>query len=521
MIDKNNLLYITKETKKIQKLFEKKDFNKVILKTKILLKKDPKQILFYNLIGLSYRQLNNFELAEKIFKQGLEINPNSTSILVNLGSIYRLQDKHNEAKKTIELALKINANNLSALVNYANVLRELNQYSEAITYYEKALAINNKNEILLISLSATYQIIGDFEQSKKLLKKMHDEYPNNIMADKMFSAINDYKKDNEHQKQMLEKLDKINFSIEDKATLFFSIAKSYSDQKKPEMSSKYFTMGNDLRFSLFKDYNFKEDTKDLNNLKSEFDQFSFDQKIINEKPKLIFIVGLPRSGTTLTHQIISSHSEVLGAGELPILKNFFKKQRDNNTFHDRLVDKQASSNTFREKVKDELLKLFRQYDQNLIILDKAPLNFVWIGYIKLLFPSAKIIHCRRNLKDTALSIYKNSFDGTGLPWSYDQKYLIKFIDLYKNLMNFWQSKLPNYIYDCHYENLVDNPIEETKNLIKFCNLEWEDQCLDHTKNKTGIKTVSIEQARKPIYKNSVNLNKDYLNYLDFLNQISE
>ena len=146
---------------------------------------------------------------------------------------------------------------------------------------------------------------------------------------------------------------------------------------------------------------------------------------------------------------------------------------------------------------------------------------MWIGFIKILFPTAKIIHCKRNLRDTALSIYKNTFEGTSLPWSYDQQYLIKFINIYKNLMSFWHSKIPGYIYDCNYENLVNNPIDETKKLIKFCNLEWEENCLDHTKNKTGIKTVSIEQARKPIYKNSVNLNKSYIKYLDFLNQISE
>jgi hypothetical protein len=146
---------------------------------------------------------------------------------------------------------------------------------------------------------------------------------------------------------------------------------------------------------------------------------------------------------------------------------------------------------------------------------------MWIGLIKVLFPTAKIIHCKRNLKDTALSIYKNMYEGLALFWSYDQQYLLKFINLYKDLMSFWHQKMPNYIYDCHYENLVNNPIEETKKLIKFCNLDWEENCLDHTKNKTGIKTVSIEQARKPIYKNSVNLNKSYLEYLDFLNQINE
>jgi hypothetical protein len=303
--------------------------------------------------------------------------------------------------------------------------------------------------------------------------------------------------------------------------LYFSIAKSFSDQKNPEMSSKYFTMGNDLKFNSIKDFNFEEETKYLTNFKHDFKEFNFDKTITTKKPELIFIVGLPRSGTTLTHQIISSHSGVFGAGEATILRNLFIKKLEHQDFIKKMIDLSDNQNVFKEKLKNEISNMFKQYNNNLIILDKAPLNFIWIGFIKILFPTAKIIHCKRNLKDTALSIYKNMYEGWAFPWSYHQQYLIQFINLYKELMSFWHAKIPNYIYDCDYENLVSNPVEETKKLINFCNLGWEESCLDHTKNKTSIKTVSIEQARKPIYKNSVNLNKSYLKYLSFLNQIPE
>ena len=142
-------------------------------------------------------------------------------------------------------------------------------------------------------------------------------------------------------------------------------------------------------------------------------------------------------------------------------------------------------------------------------------------FIKILFPHAKIIHCKRNLKDTALSIYKNVFDGGSLPWSYNQKTLVEFINLYKELLTFWHNKLPDQIYDCEYENLVSDQINETKKLIKFCNLPWEENCIDYTKNDTGIKTVSISQARKPIYKTSVKLSDKYIDYLDFLKKLKD
>ena len=108
-----------------------------------------------------------------------------------------------------------------------------------------------------------------------------------------------------------------------------------------------------------------------------------------------------------------------------------------------------------------------------------------------------------------------------MPWSYDQNELIQFINIYKDFMKFWHDKIPNYIYDCHYEQIVNDKENETKKLFKFCNLNWEDQCIDHTKNTSGIKTISISQARKPIYKSSINLSSFYKDNLKFLENISE
>ena len=106
-----------------------------------------------------------------------------------------------------------------------------------------------------------------------------------------------------------------------------------------------------------------------------------------------------------------------------------------------------------------------------------------------------------------------------MPWSYNDETLVQFIKAYDDLMNFWNNKLSNQIYNCEYENLVDNQLDETKKIINFCNLDWQDSCIDYTKNDTGIKTVSISQARKPIYKSSIKLSDNYLEYLAFLNKI--
>ena len=149
------------------------------------------------------------------------------------------------------------------------------------------------------------------------------------------------------------------------------------------------------------------------------------------------------------------------------------------------------------------------------VTDKAPLNFRWIGFIKVLFPKAKIIHCIREPKNNCLSMFKNLFEG-GLNFTYDQEDLVKFYNHYVKLMNFWKSKYSLNIMDVNYEDLISNSQATIKEIIKFCNLEWEENCLEFYKNKTPIKTMSTAQARKPIYKTSLKNFEKYKNFLKIL-----
>ena len=519
MLKKNEIEYIKVEMEKIKKFFSVKQYDVVIEKTKKLLKKDKYQLIFYNYIGLSYKQLNKLEDATKTFKQALKIFPNSESLLGNIGSVLRLSDKLSEAEEYFERSLEINPNNVSTLVNYANLKRDQNKIEEAIKIYEKARNIDRNIELLLINLASTYQVIGKFDESKAVLKDLSDRFPHNTLSDKLFSNFHKYEIDDDHQKKMLKKLENPELNNENFMTLSFALAKSYEDQKNYEKSAEYFSKGNDAKYKMFVNYNFNKVEKErFEIIKDLFTNTDFEESSENEHGDLIFVVGLPRSGTTLTHQIISSHSNVYGAGELPILNNYFSQKIFDQDFRKIFKNDKIDPGKIKD-ISNEVLKYFKEYDKNLIILDKSPLNFEWIGFIKLLFPSSKIVHCTRNLKDTALSIYKNVFDGSSLPWSYNQDELIKFINLYQNLMEFWNAKLPNQIYNCNYEKLVSNPRDEIPRVIKFLNLDWEENCLDHSKNKTIIKTVSISQARKPIYKNSVNLNNEFIKYLNFLNKL--
>ena len=521
MNKKLDIKFLKSQIEKIHKFFLRGDYDQVIQRTKILLKKDKTQVMFYNYIGLSYKQLGRLSEAEKIFLEGLRLFPSSTTFLANLGSIYRNLNKFDKAEECFIRGLEYKPNDTSLLINYANLKRDHNKINAAIDLYEKARSINENIETLLVNLAGAYQIIGNFQKSKEILNILHKKFPNNCTAFKLYSSIHKYSEDDPHQKMMIEKIKNETLSSKDKIKIYFSLSKSYSDQKNIKKEIEYCIKANNENYKTFRNYNFSTEIKRFNKIIEIFQNYEFLKEENLEETDLIFIVGLPRSGTTLTHQIISSHSKVFGAGELPILNNFFSEKIDDSNFIKKIFDDLLNKNqNYLKNIKDTLNNQFKQHNKKQIILDKSPLNFEWIGFIKIIFPNAKVIHLNRNLKDTALSIYKNTFDGDSLPWSYNADDILGFIDLYKKLMSFWNKKMPNYIFNLEYKELVNNPKNEIKKILSFCNLQWEDSCLDFTNSKAGIKTVSILQARQPIYKSSVDLSKQYAELLPFLKKLT-
>ena len=218
---------------------------------------------------------------------------------------------------------------------------------------------------------------------------------------------------------------------------------------------------------------------------------------------------MPRTGTSITEQIVSNHSEVFGGGELPILSNYFHQYFNSNLEDEDLVNKF-------ELYKIGYLGFLNKMSNSKIITDKAPLNFRWIGIIKSIFPNSKIIHCTRDPLENSWSIYKNEFE-QGMFFSNNFKDIAEYYKLHNNIMSFWKEEFKDDIFELNYEDLINDSNKKIRDLIKFCGLKWEDQCLQYHKNKRSIKTVSFLQARKPIYKDSLKGSKKFLEYLSELN----
>ena len=514
----NNIFYLKKEIEKIKALFIEKKFETIIKKTGILLKNNPKQPILYNFMGLSYLELHQYDMAIKIWLSAIDKIPADSSIFSNIGIAFKTKENFSEARKYFLLALKINPKHLQSYINLANLETTLNNNKLALNYYLEAYKINNNIEAVLTYLILSYSANGNFDDAKKIISELNTKFPNNTKSYQLYSKIHSYQNEDNHQKIMLEKVKNKNLNHEDLANFYFALAKSFFDQKNIEKAVEYTLKANDTKFKTFNDYNFNSELQIFAKIKKYFKNFNFDKNLSDKGENLILILGLPRSGTTLLHQIIGSHSKVLGVEESGFLYHTLLNKFDDENDFKNFFKSEVFDRAKLLKLSEDILSKYKMYGENKIIVDKHPFNFKWVGFIKILFPKAKIIHSNRNVADSAFSIYKNLFDHP-LGWTYHQDYLVEYVKNYKDLMNFWNDRLDYFIYDYRYENLVNNQVEETKKILNFCELEFEENCIDYTKNKMPVKTISVAQARQKIYKSSVNLSEKYFDYLPFLKSL--
>ena len=494
-----------------------KNYAKVIEGCNKVLKTDPNNFFAHNLCGLAFQGSGKFQASLNCFNRAIDLKMNNFSAMNNLANSLKALSRMEAAEAMYLKALKINPKYIHALNNYANLKQQIGDFDKAIELYKKALTVDPNQTSVLFSLSSSYQEVGEFENAKKYAKKILEIDPNNTVAHKFISGFTDYKNDKDHLDEMEKLIKKENLTNEQIIDLSFALGKAYEDKGNYEESFKNLETGNKLK----KDksfYDIEKHGKLFKNVIKTFENLDLNlfKKKSSKKP-IIFICGMPRSGTTLVEQIIASHKDVVGAGELIYLQHTIEKNfiEDFKINKQKILDLGLADHNIPQDQYFELLNIHKFDDK--IITDKAPQNFRWIGFMKIFFPNCKIIHCNRNSKDNCLSLYKNNFASTVMDWSYSQKDIADYYNLYNELINFWNKKLPGDIYDANYENIIQNKEVEIKKLIQFCGLDWDPSCLNHHKSKkTPISTVSVVQARKPIYTSSMNSNDKYSKHLKIL-----
>ena len=485
------------------------DYEYVINKSTILIRKYPNNDFLWNLKGLALQSSKKIEESIDCFETALRFNSNNFAALNNLGNSYKRNHQFVMAEKSFDRCLEKNPNYLNSIVNLANLKVILNEYEKAIELYKKAISINDHLPSLYINLAMAYQSTNRFDKSLIILENCLTKFPEHTKADKLMSIQINYKDDDNHLHIMIEKLKKYNLTEEQKIELYFAIGKAFDDRNEYENAYSYFLKGNNLKRKKL-DFNIENKIKLFEEIKLFFKNFKINKKLnTNYNKKFVFIFGLPRSGTTLTEKILSSHRQVSAGGEINFINDFFGK----NFVSSNKLNKEKINKYLEKDLNQEFTEYLKPFNlPNQVITDKS-LNMYWyLGFIKIFFPNAKLINCRRNPKDNCLSIFKQLFeDGEG--WKYNEKELISYYKLYDEITKFWKDSLKDQILEINYEELVTNTKSNVEKILKFCELDWDENCMQHHKSNSPIKTLSLNQANKPIYSSSVHSANNYKNFL--------
>ncbi len=494
---------LKKKYNEVHKKLLKGDFLEVIKESNKVLKKRKHQ-LFFNLLCVAYQKIGKIEKSIDLMNEALKLNPNNPNFLNNLGTCFFMLHKFSEAEKYFKKGLEIDSKHLHILNNLGNLKRETNKTEESIEYYQKVLDIQTDAVATLFNLVGVYRVLNQKENSKLYCKKILKLNKKLTDADRQYSLVHKYVEGDPHLIDMLKKVDDGNLSSLEKVHIFYAIHKAYEDVKNYKKAFEFLKQGNDLLKKETR-YNFSKDEKKI---KGYINLYKKIKKIKTSKNHrdLIFIVGMPRSGSSLIEQILASHKKVFGGGELPYIQEIANK----------IIEEKKINVSLMNDYKSKYLLLIDELDNSSsTFTDKELLNFYNLGLILKLFPNAKVINCTRDPINNCWSIYKNFFPFKTM-FVNDFKDVAKFYKLYLKTMAFWQKEFPKNIYNLSYETLVENPKDQIEKILLFCNLEWDDNVTNHHKNPRIIKTLSFDQANKPISKKVSN---SILNYKEMIGDL--
>jgi len=455
--------------------------------------------------------------ARDYFEQVIKIAPETSDAYLGLAALEQEDGHHKKATRELELALKYNPKSIPALCAMANALSNLTRKDEARILYRKALKLDPNCFEAQASLAMLHNFNAEYDKAVKLIEPLLKKKIRHSTLGIAFAQSCKYsgRCDDaiEYINDVLEKPGLSKFEIKG---LNFAAGKVLDGMNRYDEAFMHYKQGNDAISYL---YDSVANTQYINDIIQVFNPALFMSAPVatSRGKRPIFIVGMPRSGTSLTEQIMAAHSNVYAAGELDTLFNISCQMKQDlggeeaYPFYVKKLD-QANVNNMADVYLNKLNDFSTQAEY---VTDKMPHNFYLVGLIQLLFPEARVIHCVRDPMDTCLSIYFQDFSEVHT-YAKDLFNIGTHYHQYQRLMEHWKQVLSIPILDVHYEDLVSNQEGTTKRILEFCNLDWDENCLQFHKVKRTIDTASVDQVRQPLYTKSVKRWKHYEKYLDDL-----
>jgi tetratricopeptide (TPR) repeat protein len=506
----------------------------------MVLSEDPENAAVLSEMGLIYLGIGKPEEATELFSRAVKVDPLSAVFHHNLAVAHRNSTRIGDAALHARLAFELDPESTRIKIHLANVLNDLELYTDALgvlgalpdeantqtvlTYAGtlRGLMRHGQSEVLLrrelertkdlpaIWLDLGYVLLeqGKTQEAEVAFDEAIQLAPLTGAHHRAKAEVHRYPATDPHLDQMLELVKQKGLGAEDLIQLEFALGKAFDDRKDFENAMLHFNIGNRKKRERV-EYN--EAGVDL--LMDRIIGF-FPRPISpsgeNDSELPVFVVGMPRSGTTLVEQILASHPSVVGLGERPDLARILDVLVFNASEGQ---DGSLTLTDFTNLGSDYLEAIGPDAQGAERAVNKLPANFFFLGFIAEALPKAKIVHVRRDPVDTCLSLYMRLFTQTQT-FSYDLGELGRYYRRYESLMKHWRKVLPpSQMIEIQYEQLVANPEAETRRLVKFLNLPWHPACLSPHETDRIITTASLVQVRQPIYQSSVGRRNSYLPYL--------
>lgn len=441
-------------------------------------------------LGLANQEQDQTEAALRAYNKAMVLEPEFAAPYTAAGTANAMAGRHDEAIALFKQALERQEDHAGALAGLGHVLKTIGQYEESIAAYRRCAELNPDHGEAYWSLAN----LKTFEFSNNEVTKMQEMIENPALLN------------------------------EPKVNFLFALGKAREDRKQFDAAFEHYQRGNELRRSAESyDPVSTMDTHDrlIEVFSADFFAQRSDWGHGSNAP--IFIVGLPRSGSTLLEQILASHSQVEGTHELPELSRAAKSTRRYGV-GERSYPKAVLDMNLEESIKvgeRYLLNSKRhRHEDSLHFTDKLPNNFAHIGLLQLILPNAKIIDARRHPLDSCMGTYKQLF-ARGQPFSYDLYELGEFYLEYRRLMSHWNEVLPGKVLQVQYEQVVDDLENQVRRILDFCELPFEQSCVDFHQSDRAVKTASSEQVRQPIYRSAVQSWRRFEQHLGPLVEILE
>jgi tetratricopeptide (TPR) repeat protein len=450
------------------------------------------------------------------FETILSLKPDNAEAHNNLGQVLAQLRRTEGAVEHFRAAIALNPDFVEARVNLGSSLNFLERSTEAMDQFDTALAIDPACAGAYHGIGVVKQTFGLQEEARQAFDRAVELAPD---VPEYYQGLADIKRftRNDPHLPALERLamDASRFGKEQRIALDFALGKAYGDIGEYERSFSHLLKANALKRATV-DYDEAATLDMFPHIKKVFDADLLGRTRCLGDPSTIpiLVVGMPRSGTTLVEQILASHPNVHGAGELPWMNETARKLRgaDVNGYFPEAAKSWSAA---------QLHDLGGQYVQYLRtkapdakhVTDKMPMNFRFVGMIHMLLPNARIVHTRRDAADTCLSCFTKNFSGA-IDYTYDLAELGRYWCAYDNLMSHWREVLPpGAMLEVQYEELVADFDSQARRLVAYCGLEWDDRCLAFHRTQRPVRTASVNQVRQPIYANSIGR---WLPYKDLL-----